>query len=147
MGDVPPIGDTKLDSTLPPIGTGTDRGLGNVPGGPKKGGTGGNRTGSAGLGGTGSSAKGEGESKVQMAPPAPSHYVRAKKMVAVGHLGRDPRHHVAPLGGPYGFGVAQPPLGATMGHGLHRHHSTKEAYFFPDPKQEMPSLLRSSSEA
>jgi hypothetical protein len=49
------------------------------------------------------------------------------------------------LGGPYGYGVAQPPLGATMGHGLHRHQSTKEAYFFPDPKLEMLPLLRSSA--
>lgn len=145
-------GEASLETTLPPIASGTDRGLGNVPGGPRKGAAAtGNRSGSAGLGGTGKSpAKGEGgegESRVQMAPPAPSHFVRAKKMEAVGHLGRPPRLHVAPLGGPHGYGIAQPPLGATMGHGLHRHQSTKEAYFFPDPKAEMPNFLRSTSEA
>lgn len=143
-------GETALETTLPPISSGTDRGLGNVAGGPKKG-PAGNRTGNAGLGGTGRTGsstkdqKGEGESRVQMAPPAPSHAARAKKMEAVGHLGRPPRLHVAPLGGPYGYGVAQPPLGATMGHGLHRHQSTKEAYYFPDPKLEMLPLLRSSA--
>merc|ERR1711976_539312 len=66
---------------------------------------------------------------------------------SVGHLGRPPRLHVAPLGGSYGIGAPQPPLGATMGHGLHRHQSTKESYFFPDPKAEMPHFLRSTSEA
>merc|ERR1711920_1073673 len=82
-----------------------------------------------------------------MAPAAPPQFVRgSKKMEAVGHLGRPPRLHVAPLGGPHGYGVAQPPLGATMGHGLHRHQSTKEAYFFPDPKAEMLPLLRSTSD-
>jgi hypothetical protein len=136
----------QLETTLPPISGNTDRGLGNVAGGPRKAATG-NRSGSAGMGSTGSLAKGEGESKVQTAPAAPSQYSRSKKMEAVGHLGRPPRLHVAPLGGPYGYGVAQPPLGATMGHGLHRHQSTKEAYFFPDSKSEMLPLLRSTSEA
>lgn len=86
------------------------------------------------------------KSEVQMAPPAPSQHVRAKKMQAIGHLGQPPRLHVAPLGGPYGFGVAQPPLGATMGHGLVRHGSTKESYFFPHPSPEIPALLRATSE-
>merc|ERR1712100_636811 len=85
-------------------------------------------------------------SEVQTAPPAPPMNVRAKKMQAVGHLGRPPRLHVAPLGGPYGFGVAQPPLGVTMGHGLVRHGSTKENYFFPQPIPEIPSLLRATSD-
>jgi hypothetical protein len=142
----PQASETQLESTLPPISTNTDRGLGNVSGGPRKTAAG-NRSGSAGMGSTGSLAKGEGESTRQTAPTAPSHFARAKKMEAIGHLERPPRLHVAPLGGPHGYGVAQPPLGATMGHGLHRHQSTKEAYFFPDSKSQMLPLLRSSSEA
>merc|ERR1711924_412042 len=63
-----------------------------------------------------------------------------------GHLGRLPRLHVAPLGGPYGFS-AQPPLGATMGHGLGRSASSKEAFFFPPSKAEPTPLLRATSEA
>jgi hypothetical protein len=148
----PQTGENPLESTLPPIPSGMDRGLGNVAGGPRKAQTGnrGGGTGMGGMGSTGSLAKGdrgEGESNVHMAPTAPPHHVRAKKMEAVGHLGRDPRLHIALLGGPYGYGVAQPPLGATMGHGLHRHQSTKEAYFFPDPKSDMKAMLRSTSEA
>merc|ERR1712139_753260 len=85
-------------------------------------------------------------SEVQTAPPAPPMNVRAKKMQAIGHLGQPPRLHVAPLGGPYGFGVAQPPLGATMGHGLHRHDKAKESYFFPHPAPEIPALLKATSE-
>merc|ERR1712224_545176 len=78
---------------------------------------------------------------------APSMHARAKKMQAIGHLGQPPRLHVAPLGGPYGFGVAQPPLGATMGHGLVRHGSAKEDYFFPPMMPEIPNLLRATSDS
>ena len=49
------------------------------------------------------------------------------------HLVLSRRLHVAPLGGPYGFGVAQPPLGATMGHGLVRHGSAQMASHPDDP--------------
>jgi len=132
------------DNTLPPIG---GDGRGGATGGSahgRRGGTGGSRGGAAS-----SNAKPGEETKkteVQMQSPAPSMNVRGKKMQAIGHLGQPPRLHVAPLGGPYGFGVAQPPLGATMGHGLVRHGSMKESYFFPHPAPEMPSLLRATSE-
>lgn len=84
--------------------------------------------------------------QVQKAPTAPTQQARSKKMQSIGHLGHPPRLHVAPLGGPYGYGVAQPPLGATMGHGLVRHGSAKESYFFPRGPPEIPSLLRATSE-
>lgn len=109
----------------------------------------GTRTGSRGNGddvaGAGAGAKKD-RSEVQTAPPAPPMNVRAKKMQAIGHLGQPPRLHVAPLGGPYGFGVAQPPLGATMGHGLVRHGQAKESYFFPHQAPEIPALLKATSE-
>lgn len=126
------------DGTLPPIpgATANTRSRGGTSGGSR--------------GGTASGAmpgdEKKNKSEVQMAPPAPSMNVRAKKMQAIGHLGQPPRLHVAPLGGPYGYGVAQPPLGATMGHGLVRHGSCKESYFFPHPTPEIPSLLRATSE-
>jgi len=141
------LGDRGLDGgmgdTLPPIG-GAGGGAGGGARRPHttggvRGGTGGHH---AKTGGMDDGKKGE----VQTAPPAPSMNVRAKKMQAIGHLGQPPRLHVAPLGGPYGFGVAQPPLGATMGHGLVRHGSLKESYFFPHPGNEMPSLLRATSD-
>lgn len=111
--------------------SGTSRGLGG-PGGTSKPGEEGNKKG-----------KSEGHQKD---PPAPPMNARSKKMHAIGHLGQPPRLHVAPLGGPYGFGVAQPPLGATMGHGLVRHGSSKESYFFPHAAPEIPSLLKATSE-
>lgn len=86
------------------------------------------------------------------APPAPPRETRhmGKKFEAMGHLAfqRAPRYHVPQLGGASGFGAAQPPLGATMGHGLVRHGSLKEDYFFPPnmPDIALP-LNRSSSEA
>lgn len=137
------------DGILPPIG-GAPNGMGGTADrGMRR--TGGGGGGSRGGGATSSGAKGdEGSSKkgeVKMAPAAPPMHVRAKKMQAIGHLGQAPRLHVAPLGGPYGFGVAQPPLGATMGHGLVRHGSSKDAYFFPhSATPEVPSLLRASSD-
>lgn len=146
LGSGPEGGDI-----LPPIGGapngmgGTaDRGMrrtGTAGGGSRGGGA--SSSGAKGQGDEGSSKKGE----VKMAPAAPPMHVRAKKMNAIGHLGQAPRLHVAPLGGPYGFGVAQPPLGATMGHGLVRHGSSKDAYFFPhSATPEVPSLLRASSD-
>jgi hypothetical protein len=128
-----------LGDTLPPIGRSQNSRA--------TGGRGSSSQGTRGSGNVGKQGQGDGETKqTQMAPPAPSQYVRSKKMEAVGHLGRPPRLHVAPLGGPYGA-VAQPPLGATMGHGLVRHASMKESYFFPHNSPELPSLLRASSEA
>lgn len=70
----------------------------------------------------------------QKAPAAPSFNARgAKQFEALGHMARPPRYHMPQLGAPYGYGIAQPPLGATMGHGLLRSGSLKEAYFFPPP--------------
>merc|ERR1719272_873297 len=141
---------TEGGDILPPIG-GAPNGMGGTADrGMRRTGTAGG--GSRGGGATGSGAKGQGDEgsskkgEVKMAPAAPPMQVRAKKMQSIGHLGQAPRLHVAPLGGPYGFGVAQPPLGATMGHGLVRHGSLKESYFFPHPGNEMPSLLRATSE-
>jgi len=85
----------------------------------------------------------------QQAPPAPPPYLRSKKFKSIGHLGRPPRYHSSPLGDPFGLGSPQPPLGATMGHGLVRDRSLKEAYFFPSPRAQEPfsPLLRSRSES
>merc|ERR1719272_2178216 len=142
---------TEGGDILPPIG-GAPNGMGGTADrGMRRTGTAGG--GSRGGGATGSGAKGQGDEgsskkgEVKMAPAAPPMQVRAKKMQSIGHLGQAPRLHVAPLGGPYGFGVAQPPLGATMGHGLVRHGSSKDAYFFPhSATPEVPSLLRASSD-
>jgi len=88
----------------------------------------------------------------QRAPPAPPMATRhmGKKFEAMGYVAfqRLPRYHVPQLGGPQGHGVAQPPLGATMGHGLMRHGSHKEDFFFPPMIPEVPSgMNRSSSDA
>lgn len=89
---------------------------------------------------------------VQRAPPAPPRETRhmGKKFEAMGQVAfqRAPRYHAPQLGGSSGFASAQPPLGATMGHGLVRHGSLKEDYFFPALASEV-SLppMRSSSEA
>lgn len=96
-------------------------------------------------GGPAADGRGEG-APVQKAPRAPPQYTRNKKFEALGFV-RPPRYHVPQLGGPQGFGSAQPPLGATMGHGLIRSGSHKEAYFFPPNIPDLPtSLLRSSSD-
>mmetsp|Transcript_18804 Transcript_18804/g.47017 ORF Transcript_18804/g.47017 Transcript_18804/m.47017 type:complete len:546 (+) Transcript_18804:604-2241(+) len=54
------------------------------------------------------------------------------KRDAIGNLGRFPRHHVGLLGTTASAGFArclpQPPLGATMGHGLRK----SDPFFFPD---------------
>lgn len=74
-----------------------------------------------------------------------------KKFEAMGQVAfqRAPRYHAPALGGASGFGAAQPPLGATMGHGLVRHGSLKEDYFFPPHMTDLGglSLHRSSSDA
>lgn len=89
----------------------------------------------------------EGEKPVQKAPPAPPPFTRNRKFESLGFV-RPPRYHVPQLGGPQGVGAAQPPLGATMGHGLLRSNSLKEAYFFPPAIADLPaSLMKSSSEA
>merc|ERR1711939_312988 len=129
-------GSVNRDGTvLPPIAGATGR-RGTTAAG--------SRGGTAEVGEMGKKNK----SEVQVAPPAPAQHLRSppKKMQAIGHLGQPPRLHVAPLGGPYGYGVAQPPLGATMGHGLVRHGQAKESYFFPHPAPEIPALLKATSE-
>jgi len=81
----------------------------------------------------------------QKAPPAPPAPVR-RKYEALG-FGRDPRYHAPNLGGNLGLGAAQPVLGATMGHGLIKSSSNKEAFFFPAAVPDLPNVLRSQSEA
>lgn len=87
--------------------------------------------------------------QAQKEPSAPHPSTRSKKYDAIGHLTRPPRYHPPKLGGQYGLSSAQPPLGATMGHGLVRAGSFKEAYFFPNPTPDLPMGLmrRSASEA
>lgn len=108
---------------------GPQRGAGSVAGGGASGGGGGQ------------------EAPVQTAPRAPAMSTRAKRFEAVGNLGRPPRYHMPLLGGPSGYGAPQPPLGATMGHGLIRHGSLKETYFFPAQTPDLPGgMFRSTSE-
>lgn len=69
--------------------------------------------------------------RVQTAPSAPSWHIRAKQNeVSLGRM-RPPRYHVSQLGGSQLVGPAQPPLGATMGHGLLQNGSLKDGFFFP----------------
>lgn len=143
-----PGADGEGGVTLPEI-AGATGGLGGSTSGnlgrSRTGTASGNRPGTS-SGKAGDDGSKKDRSEVQTAPPAPPMNVRAKKMQAIGHLGQPPRLHVAPLGGPYGFGVAQPPLGATMGHGLVRHGQAKDSYFFPHPAPEIPALLKATSE-
>uniref|UniRef100_A0A7S4PTA3 Uncharacterized protein n=1 Tax=Alexandrium monilatum TaxID=311494 RepID=A0A7S4PTA3_9DINO len=84
---------------------------------------------------------------VQMAPPVRSLAARGRRFDAVGHLGRPPRYHMPLLGGPSGLSAPQPPLGATMGHGLIRNGSLKETYFFPAQASDLPGgMFRSASD-
>jgi hypothetical protein len=57
----------------------------------------------------------------------------AQKREAVGNLGMHPRDRVAELGSTSGWRLPQPPLGATMGHGLLRSSVTgrDELHYFP----------------
>lgn len=89
------------------------------------------------------------EATQKKAPVAPPPYQsRARKFDAVGHLGRLPRFHPPSLGGPTNARAVQPPLGATMGHGLLRSKSAKDDYFFPSPHPEPSGLSnRSRSES
>jgi len=80
------------------------------------------------------------EPMTEAAAPKPSF---KSKFEALGYQ-RHPRHHKAELGG-HGFGMSQPPVGATMGHGLHHNSEAKDTFFFPDPNPVSP-VLRSASE-
>lgn len=145
LGDVSADGGSGPNGeTLPPIGGGGLNGTAGSAQGRRVGTAQGSRASNATAKADDPGSKNKAD--VQKAPPAPPMSVRSRKMQSIGHLGQPPRLHVAPLGGPYGFGVAQPPLGATMGHGLVRHGSAKESYFFPHSSPEMPSLLRATSD-
>jgi len=67
---------------------------------------------------------------LQTAPPAPTWSLRVAKKAEVAHRGT--RHHTATLGATHARGPSQPPLGATMGHGLMSDSSVRESFFFPD---------------
>merc|ERR1712087_195800 len=67
---------------------------------------------------------------LQTAPPAPAWSLRVAKKAEVAHRGT--RNHVALLGATHSRGALQPPLGATMGHGLMSDSSVRESFFFPD---------------
>lgn len=64
------------------------------------------------------------------APQAPAWSVRNNGRALKGDA-RPPRFHVSPLGACLRTGPVQPPIGATMGHGLMRNGSGKDAYYFP----------------
>jgi hypothetical protein len=78
----------------------------------------------------------------QKAPPAPAWSIRNSGR-ALKADARPPRFHVSPLGAVARCGPIQPPLGATMGHGLMRDGSAKSNYFFPSslpsPTSGVPS--------
>lgn len=127
----------SLGTTLPPIQTGGPAGQQNSQAGPA-----GNAQQPRPDVKTGVLAQ------AQKEPAAPPPSTRNRKFDAIGFM-RPPRYHPPKLGGQYGFSAAQPPLGATMGHGLVRTGSHKEAYFFPAPTPDLPlgMLRRSASEA
>lgn len=94
----------------------------------------------AGLGGSAGMSPGESPNAPDKvpSPTAPPYYTRGRKFDAVGHLGSQPRTRIPGLGKIDAYSNAsrstQPPLGATMGHGLLRHQSMMEEFFFPpDP--------------
>jgi hypothetical protein len=70
--------------------------------------------------------------------PGTAHDYRQKRE-AVGNLGMHPRDRVAELGSTSGWRLPQPPLGATMGHGILRASASgrDELHFFP---QQTPVL-------
>jgi len=71
-----------------------------------------------------------------------------QKWEAIGNLPRPPRYHQPSLGGPFSStGTAQPPIGATMGHGLIHSGSAKESFFYPSNMPVLPpALLKAASE-
>mmetsp|Transcript_17607 Transcript_17607/g.48324 ORF Transcript_17607/g.48324 Transcript_17607/m.48324 type:complete len:645 (+) Transcript_17607:111-2045(+) len=98
--------------------------------------------GAAGNGG----GPGEKNGEIRKAPPAPMTHFKSK-FDSIGHLARQPRYHRPLLGGPYvSTGSVQPPIGATMGHGLMHSNSTKEAFYYPPAKPEPPQMPRATSE-
>jgi len=89
-------------------------------------------------------AGGKDRDKIQTSPLAPPMHTRARKFDSIGHLtGRPPRVH-PPLLGKLNVHVpdkVQPPLGATMGHGLMRHENSVEEFYFPPFIPEAPGSL------
>mmetsp|Transcript_94942 Transcript_94942/g.268145 ORF Transcript_94942/g.268145 Transcript_94942/m.268145 type:complete len:563 (+) Transcript_94942:149-1837(+) len=83
----------------------------------------------------------------EKAPPAPSLATRAKKAEAIGNPARAPRERVPVLGTPCRHARPQPPLGATMGHGLLCGDSRRDAFFFPPHKSKTPGFRTRSSPA
>merc|ERR1712060_444322 len=77
------------------------------------------------------------------APPAPAWSLRVAKKAEVAHRGT--RNHVALLGATHSRGPSQPPLGATMGHGLLSDSSVRESFFFPDHARSVESGHGSSA--
>jgi hypothetical protein len=73
------------------------------------------------------------ELRKSTAPSPSAVHDWAYKREAVGNLGMHPRDRVAELGSTSGWRLPQPPLGATMGHGLMRGSMTgrEELHFFP----------------
>jgi len=70
----------------------------------------------------------------RQAPKAPPMSLRSKSAEAsLGRVPRAPRCRAAQSGSPHSGGKAQPqpPLGATMGHGLHCTGDPQEHFFFP----------------
>jgi len=83
---------------------------------------------------------GGGQEENSKAPVAPSWSIRNNgRALEMG--ARPPRFHVSPLGACLRSGPVQPPLGATMGHGLLRNGSLKDDYYFPSG---MPSPMAAS---
>lgn len=66
-----------------------------------------------------------------------------QKREAVGNLGMHPRDRIAELGSTSGWRLPQPPLGATMGHGLLKGAQTgkEELHYFPDKTSALPPHL------
>jgi len=95
----------------------------------------------AGAGGGGGSST-EDHREAQRAPTAPAWRLRAQKNQ--GSLGclRPPRLRVAVLGGVRHIGPAQPPLGATMGHGLLRAGDSTSCFFFPSEKMAAARMAK-----
>jgi len=84
--------------------------------------------------------------EMERAPLAPPMYTRMQKTYeALGYVARNPRVHAPSLGKlnvvDHGYPKAtQPPLGATMGHGLMRFSTSQEEFYFPSTSPEPPNM-------
>jgi len=75
---------------------------------------------------------------VQPVPPPVKRM--SMKRDALGYMLSSRERVATATGSRYPNCAAQPPLGATMGHGLHTHGQKYEEYFFPDAKDVGPSF-------